>query len=253
MKIIDKLQKLINHEKSAREIGNVAEAEAFAGKIQQLLIRHNLSMSEIEIETAKTSEIDIEPAFLFSRQRNENWKFILASTIAELHGCNILQMDDLCQLIVGRETDRQIVLDLYQHFIKTGKNLAGNFMNNQVEKSLREIESDMLDSFSFGLHSLSKPDFFSSNDKKEQSFLYGFAVSVCERLSEINQEEIENTKNSVALVYLGNRLNENKQWIDENIKVAGNTEFEEPEIDRRSYFSGRSAGNNIALTNKLLK
>jgi len=36
-KIIDRLRKLIRHERSAREIGNVAEAAAFAATIQALL------------------------------------------------------------------------------------------------------------------------------------------------------------------------------------------------------------------------
>ena len=38
-KVIDKLRKLIEHEKSARHIGSVAEAESFAARIQELMFR----------------------------------------------------------------------------------------------------------------------------------------------------------------------------------------------------------------------
>ena len=45
--IIDKLQKLLNHERSARTIGNVAEAEAFAAKISELLFEQRISPASV--------------------------------------------------------------------------------------------------------------------------------------------------------------------------------------------------------------
>src|SRR5450755_4442787 len=45
--VIELLQKLISHEQSARAIGNTAEADAFAGKIQKLLCDNNLSMADV--------------------------------------------------------------------------------------------------------------------------------------------------------------------------------------------------------------
>ena len=55
--IIEKLRKLIAHEQSARTIGNIAEAEAFASKIQDLLTAHKLDMSEVDFQ-ARDIEID---------------------------------------------------------------------------------------------------------------------------------------------------------------------------------------------------
>ena len=46
--VIDKLRKIMAHAASAREIGNLAEAEAFAAKAQELLLRHKLDMTEVE-------------------------------------------------------------------------------------------------------------------------------------------------------------------------------------------------------------
>lgn len=45
--IKDKLRKLIAKEASARDIGNLAEAEAFAAKIQQLMIEYELEMDDL--------------------------------------------------------------------------------------------------------------------------------------------------------------------------------------------------------------
>lgn len=54
--VVEKLQKLINHEKSARSIGSIAEAETFAAKIADLLFTHKLEMSDIEIADEERDE-----------------------------------------------------------------------------------------------------------------------------------------------------------------------------------------------------
>jgi hypothetical protein len=47
-KILDKLGKIKAHMESAKEIGNEQEAEAFAGMLQQLLLKHKLEMTDID-------------------------------------------------------------------------------------------------------------------------------------------------------------------------------------------------------------
>jgi len=42
------LRKLITHEKSARSIGSIEEAESFAAKIQELMFKHKLAMTDVE-------------------------------------------------------------------------------------------------------------------------------------------------------------------------------------------------------------
>lgn len=54
--IIEKLRKLIAMEQSARSIGSLAEAEAFASKVQELLSKHKLEMSEIELDEQEESD-----------------------------------------------------------------------------------------------------------------------------------------------------------------------------------------------------
>jgi len=49
MNAIETLQKLINHEKRAREVGSVHEAAAAAGRIQALLTQHKLTMDDRKI------------------------------------------------------------------------------------------------------------------------------------------------------------------------------------------------------------
>ena len=257
MKIIDKLQKLLNHEKSAREIGNIAEAQAFAGKIQQLLTTHNLSISEIEIKTAKKTEIEGKPIVLF--EDNANWKICLLGKIAEINGCKVLYMNDICQLIVGRDDDRLIVISLFQHFEKIGQDLAGKFEAETIKPSLYTIQQASLfitedyltRSRSIGFDSAS---YINNNTmRRQESFLLGFAISICERLAETNQGEIENSENSAALIYLGNRQKDAQNWIDKNLNVSKKEKELDSDIDHLAFFKGLSAGNNIALTDKLIE
>lgn len=48
--VMELLAKLMRHEQSAREVGSLAEAEAFASKVQAMLTKHKLEMSEIKFE-----------------------------------------------------------------------------------------------------------------------------------------------------------------------------------------------------------
>ena len=48
MEIVDILNKLINSERSERELGNVAAAETFAAKAQELLFKHKLTMTDLD-------------------------------------------------------------------------------------------------------------------------------------------------------------------------------------------------------------
>jgi hypothetical protein len=56
VQLIDRLQKLIAHERSSRDIGNTAEAEAFAVKIQTMLTQHKLTMSDVEFEAQDATD-----------------------------------------------------------------------------------------------------------------------------------------------------------------------------------------------------
>jgi 1,6-anhydro-N-acetylmuramate kinase len=46
-KILEKLGKIKAHMESAQEIGNEAEAQAFASMLQNLLTKHKLEMTDI--------------------------------------------------------------------------------------------------------------------------------------------------------------------------------------------------------------
>jgi hypothetical protein len=120
--IVDLLQKLITHERSAREIGSVAEAETFAAKIQTMLTQHKLSMSEVEYEAQeKLDPIDSEfvrhGEFGLKDGPRENWLAILSHAVAQSFFCRTFYYHGCPQtmIFVGRDSDRKAAIAMYSY------------------------------------------------------------------------------------------------------------------------------------------
>jgi DNA replication initiation complex subunit (GINS family) len=107
-KIIDTLRKLINHEKSAREIGNVEEAAAFAAKIQSFIDKYNIELSEIDLTV---EENDIRSETLVADCKQQWMKFLLVD-IAEINGCTIV-FRTAGYDVYGLPMDIELVATLY--------------------------------------------------------------------------------------------------------------------------------------------
>lgn len=128
--VMDKLRKLMRHEESAREIGSIAEAEAFAAKIQQLLIEHKLEMSEVKASDDHDTERDdgpvdeqkFDPTALgipYSGRQRVAWIEDLASVIARAHFCRILVMNGTTSIwFVGKAQDRAVTGYVFSALVK---------------------------------------------------------------------------------------------------------------------------------------
>mgnify|MGYP000684045842 CR=1 FL=1 len=107
-KILEKLRKLIAHEKSAREIGSMDEAEAFAAKIQQLIDEYNIELSEIGNKPEET-RVGSETLVLRTRQ---SWQKHFLIKLAKFYGCNAIKYRK-SWLLVGTQIDRAIVAEFF--------------------------------------------------------------------------------------------------------------------------------------------
>jgi hypothetical protein len=85
--LIETLRKLIEHEKSAYAIGNIAEAEAFAEKFQQLMEVHELTMADLGWQSLDAEdEFDREVAARLKKEQEPadsrpSWQEVLGSTM----------------------------------------------------------------------------------------------------------------------------------------------------------------------------
>lgn len=123
--ILDTLSKLMAHERSARQIGSLDEANAFAEKISALLIKHKISIAEVDQKTQQkvsaekvgVGAFDAEKAKNFgvkSRGKRVAWIEELAAVIAQAHFCRILVAKRTSSIwFVGKPTDREVTEFLF--------------------------------------------------------------------------------------------------------------------------------------------
>lgn len=112
-KVLEKLQKIKAHADSAKKIGSLEEAEAFAQMLQRLLLKHKLELTDIELEQeekdepVEASEIDWEDIKV--RSTRIAWIEQLAIIIAKAHFCRVLVHPGSSQItLVGRRTDSSV-------------------------------------------------------------------------------------------------------------------------------------------------
>jgi hypothetical protein len=123
--IIDLLQKLMTHEKSARAIGSTEEAQAFAAKVQTILTNHKLTMSEVEFEAQKHSNPMGETVVEGSKTNIPTWTLYIQQSLARNYFCKCFGIVGSGQAyFVGRETDRTAAVQMYVYLIQLGEAFA---------------------------------------------------------------------------------------------------------------------------------
>lgn len=240
-KLLDKLKKLIAHEESARAIGNIAEAEAFADKIQQLLDTKNLSMSDVEVHAEQSSEIDCD-VVSSEAGKFEEWQKVLSQGICEINGCTSL-ISPLGFLFIGRKTDREIAVSLYRYFEKLGFELGEKYQNSGVAYQ----HSLAWDGSGFRLIGLEK------TEKEINSYLLGFAVQVSSRLKINHRKNKEQSENLTALVFLSSKYKDSQEFAEKVFKPEEASLPKEDDLDQNAFFQGLRKGDQIALTDKVIE
>jgi len=129
-KILEKLAKLKAMQESACEIGNEAEAMAFASRIQTLLFKYKIGMAELEsfsLEDPDSFEVDQqyftwEGAGISGSSKRSSWLEKLALFVCHYNNCKILvNRGSNAVFIVGTEESRAVVSYLLNMLAKFGK------------------------------------------------------------------------------------------------------------------------------------
>lgn len=136
--LMEKIKKLHAMSESAKQIGNEAEAAAFAGKVQDLLMEHKLDMAEIDMSTNVDIHIDINQEYFdWSQYGMENtakssaWKAMLAHAVAINNNCKVLSLNKTNRLIlIGSADSRQVVSYMIAFLAQYGE--------DAVEKGYRQ-------------------------------------------------------------------------------------------------------------------
>ncbi len=229
-RILEKLKKLISHERSARAIGSMDEAEAFAAKIQQLVGEYNLSLDEIEIESEQSSvEADLAD---IRTKRLQAWQRMFISRLAEFNGCRIVAIRQ-GTAIIGAKTDRAIVVEFYNYF----EGLAQEFS----QKSLSIYRKT-------GEYKRKRKKQKASINFRE-SYCFGFVCAIIYRIEAEHAAKLRNASNSQALIYIGNKLVDSDQWINDNMNTSERKSKKRKTRDD-AFMQGYEDGESVALTTK---
>jgi hypothetical protein len=125
-KIIDKIKKLVAHQRSAEEIGSINESIAFAAKIQKLLNEHNIAMSEISFDELKESVIE-EVLSAKIPSVSDTLGYFVMRPIAKYNWCRVYVIGKGRTLIVGTPENVEVCKMIYEIvlpiFLKEGKRI----------------------------------------------------------------------------------------------------------------------------------
>jgi len=184
--VIEKIKKLIDHERSARSIGSAAEAEAFAERIQKMLLTHKVSMSEVEIASLDAEDPIGLSCSRTKRKRPEKWSQILAFGIANSFFCKVIKRsgggEETEFIFIGREGDRTAAMEMFQHLSGIAPGLSKDF----VLKHARSVDTIL--AMWKGTHLQGRTAYAKLLHKRvsntaQRDFLIGFVTAICKRLA----------------------------------------------------------------------
>lgn len=141
-KVLDKLAKMKAHMESAQNIGSEAEAQAFAAAMQRMMLEHEISMSDIELQQRDVTEPVEEHWIDYSKYGEEpkrarvQWREQLAKIIAEAHFCrHLVHLGSSRITLVGRKSDCEVA----EYMIVTLTRLLEKMSLNEWRKEWRRL------------------------------------------------------------------------------------------------------------------
>ncbi len=214
--IIDKLQKLIAHERSARAVGSTEEAEAFAQRIASMLTEHKLSMTEVEFEAQDRDDPIGETGVEGLPARLDQWRHVLSVVVAASLYCRVVTFDEkkmTTLLWIGRGTDRTAAIEMFKYLSSLGESFAKTRVD-ELRSSPKAIE--LRQKFAHDKAARAKVTRMLRTvfSQWSEDFLLGYASALHTRLTE-NRGKLEAASTGTGLIvrdqqaiqsYIGNRF-----------------------------------------------
>lgn len=220
--ILSKLQKLKAKAESASEIGNAAEASAFMAKVRELLVRHELSMSDVEYANVR----DKDPIRQGDRvgetsTQRRLWQERLGTVIAKAFFCRILANRGTDAIwFVGRDSHRLMAEYLYtrlRHELESNSNREYKRLRSRLRRKGQPLDE--------------------SHEFKE-SFRREYIDTIHARLRAMQEEEkLEAAKTGVSIIRLTNALTQVNEFVDDKYKSKNK--------GLRSRSASNEAGRNL--------
>jgi hypothetical protein len=229
-RIIDKIKKLIRHEQSARKIGSIAEAAAFAERIQQLLIENKLSLDQVNLSEDEKEKPGTQRVHTSAGNRGVYtstpwWDRTLMTVVAKAHFCRSISVAGTNVIMVlGLEQDRAVTLAMFEFLRATMKRLARQ--EEQARKAARR-----------------------SVRRFKPSFYEGFLAALHRRYQAMRASVDENQTTALVLAKSDKAVDElmNQHKTGERPAIA-----RQGRVNTAAYYSGLRHGSEVDLSAKVL-
>lgn len=250
--IIDKIRKLLAHEKSARAIGSIKEAQAFMAKVQELLDQHKLGMDEVDFDAREEGEpINAEhvgaadEAAGFRCGKKSLWQIHLAMAIADCNNCQVVLSVGNALYFVGRTSDRQICKMLFIYLIELAFHL--NELAADQDRDSQKLQ------YAQSLKSWQDWDaaaFRHWMKDYRRSWYTGFKLAVCSRLyTSQNAMRTAMQANPAAIIHLKKDAELIKDFMHDVMKTKKSARsLAKSGRNEAGFARGKSQGNAINLS-----
>lgn len=235
--IVEKLQMLKAKADSAKSIGELQEAEIFAAKVQELLLKYKLDMTEIEYHQKEENEPIVDKRFNFSdndlkyRGRRVHWIETLAQCIAEAYQCRILVYRGTANfLFVGTKRD----IELSEYMFITFYTVAERISKREYMKFRRTLRN--------GAGSLQEASGY------RNSFLEAFVSRLWQRFNEERNSINKEYSSSTALMRINTSIARVSDFIDSNYKLKHDHGTRPNQnFNHQGAQDGRKAADSLSL------
>lgn len=247
--IIEKIRKLVAHERSARDIGSLAEAETFAAHIQSLLVHHKISMDKVAAEARDSGDPIGDSSTSLTTSNIEKWINALAFGVGTNYFCKVVgeinQLGKARITFIGREVDRLAASSMFDYLHFRAVTLVRRYVELKTP-SIADLqtmcEAQLL---------RRRPKVIVNLRKKLQrdaraDYLLGFAYAIQVRLAE-GRKSFE-AKASTELIL------QDREAIERYTAEAFNIRKDDCKMPRLkdpvAARAGFSAGSQVALSNR---
>lgn len=255
--IISKIQKLAQKAESAKELGNVEEAAAFSAKVNELLTRHNLAMTDIDTEDVdEVTGVKLDDLGLSTKAGK--WTISLLSVIAEHNYCKTIyhqsrvikgrriKTDSNASVtIIGRPDNVEVTKYLYSVLKRQFESMCKSEWNAYIRAAKKQLS----EATGIPVKDIKKPNQYRGVTKRPvyiKSFMIGAVHGVNRRLSEqaVKAKEEHGSKMTDLMIVNNADI---KQYMAEHFPDTQTMRSNRSRVDGSAYQKGRDAGQNAQM------
>ena len=211
--LFEKIEKLL----ALSESPNEAEAAAALAKVQVLLARHGLSMSDMK----SSSKSSVEERSILNKKRLRNWESALLATVMKATYTEAVHKPAEGKVyIIGREINVATAENLFSYLHETIKRISRKY--NPVVRHA-------------------------------DSFRYGMVVKINERLKAIDDRKNADKEEKQIIVSMkGKTDSENSEYLADTYGKVKRKRINN-RVDPESYGLGQKVGNKVSLNKQVDK